>query len=451
MAADSENRTRDLDEIEKAFKNLHVHSSEGTGQISEAITILADASKHDLAARGQLADPRTLALLVEIVGSSIDDSLETTDTALRCIGNACIDNNDARETLTGIGFSWAKRCLRPSSSDDLNTPLLAAKVLYNICCDNDAAQQQCFAEHVHYELTDLCYFNSVIGNDESSLLIELLFWICGHKSPDSTSTDSLPQQTLSELLSLPGLYQNTLDTDHFAMLLETSLLFLRDEQTQRNAIAGQLGSHVLQMLQQNELRIAQAGENDEEQQLLVPLSNSLIWCLSDMAAIPEFSQVYDMDTEWIRQGVIESIWISRSGLPPRMLTAACQILGNMLWSMQNPDDFVWIVEDRGLHSAVLGMVTTFQDVELLNAAAGLLIQLSRAPSVREIIGRNEKTPIVLALLCTHETPQLKQVGIKLLRALGRDCPANQERFANLAREVMQSSSVENTNMVEAST
>jgi hypothetical protein len=448
MAAEIDNGIRDMDEIEKALEKLHVHS-EDTAQVNQAITILAVASKHDLATRKQLADPKVLRTLVEVVESSINDSLETTDLALRCIGNASIDNDDAREILTNIGFSWAIRCLRPSNSNDLKTPLLAAKVLYNICCDCEAAQRQCFDEHAHYELIDLCYFNSVAEGDETSLLIELLFWICGHKTPDSTTTNPLPENILSELMSLPGLYQDSLDTDQFAMLLETCLLFLRDAETQRNVIVGKQANQVLKMLQQNELRIIQAAGNEEDEQLLVPLSNSLIWCLSDMAAMPEFSQVYDLNTEWIRQEVIEAIWIARSGIPARTLTAACQILGNVLWSMRDPGGFVWLVEDRCLHSAVLGIITSFQDIELLNAAAGLLIQLSRPPSVREVIGRNEKAPIVLALLCTHETPQLKQVGIKLLRALGRDCPANQERFANLAREVMQSSPAEDTNMIEA--
>ena len=450
MTTEVKNETGDMDEIEKALAKLHVHS-EDTTQISQAITILADASKHDLAARKQLADPKILKTLVEVVESSINDSLETTDLALRCIGNSSIDNDDAREVLTNIGFSWAIRCLRPSNSNDLKTPLLAAKVLYNICCDYEAAQRQCFREHAHYELVDLCYFNSVVEGDETSLLIELLFWICGHKTADSTSTDPLPEHILSELVSLPGLYLNTLDTDGYAMLLETCLLFLPDEQTQRNVIMGEQASHVLKMLQQNEVKITQAAGNEEDERLLVPFSNSLIWCLSDMAAMLEFLQVYDLNTEFIRQEVIEAIWIARSGLPARTLTAACQILGNMLWTMRDPEDFVWLIESRGLHSAVLGIVTAFQDIELLNAAAGLLIQFTRAPGVRQVIGKNEKAPIVLALLCTHQTPQLKQVGIKLLRALGRDCPANQERFANLAREVMESSSGDDANMIEAST
>jgi len=41
----------------------------------------------------------------------------------------------------------------------------------------------------------------------------------------------------------------------------------------------------------------------------------------------------------------------------------------------------------------------------------------------------------LAALCTSRNPQLKQDGIRLLRALGKDCPVNQERFKDLAASV----------------
>jgi hypothetical protein len=45
---------------------------------------------------------------------------------------------------------------------------------------------------------------------------------------------------------------------------------------------------------------------------------------------------------------------------------------------------------------------------------------------------------------------IKQEGVKLLRALGKECPANQERFAELAKEAL-AASAENgdTAMVES--
>ena len=435
-----------MDELEQALQSLRLHS-EDSAQTTQAVSVLANASKHDLEARKQLADQTVLTTLVEVVESSINDSLETADLALRCIGNASIDNNDAREILTGIGFSWLRRCMEPITSQDHQTPLLAAKVLYNICCDYEPAQYMAFDEHVHYELIHLLSLESIVKSDERSLLIELLFWICNQKEPDASASDPLPEKVLVELGSLPHFKNECLDTDDSSIILETCLLFLRDSQTQRDVILRKKVSRVLRMLTQNESRIAQLADNEEDRKVLIPLSNSLIWCLSDMAAMPEFSQTYDLSMEFMRWKVIDVIGDASSN-NARILTATCQTLGNLLWAMTDPASFAFLVASRRLHEPVFEKMVSLEDAELLHAAAGVLIQLSRPTNVREAIGSSAQARAALELLCRHETPQLKQDGIKLLRALGKDCASNQERFADLAREVMQTSSEADTDMIE---
>jgi hypothetical protein len=166
-----------------------------------------------------------------------------------------------------------------------------------------------------------------------------------------------------------------------------------------------------------------------------------------MSAMPEFSQTYDLSMEIVRYKVIDIIG-DASNNNARVLTAACQILGNLLWAMTDPGNFAWLVQSRRLHEPVFESMMSLQDIELLHAAAGLLIQLSRATEVREAIGSSAHTRVALELLCRHDTPQLKQDGIKLLRALGRNCASNHERFADLAREVIQTSSQADTDMIE---
>lgn len=52
------------------------------------------------------------------------------------------------------------------------------------------------------------------------------------------------------------------------------------------------------------------------------------------------------------------------------------------------------------------------------------------------MGSDENAMPALQYLCHHEVPQIKEQGVKLLRALGRDCPENQDRFAELGKEVI---------------
>jgi hypothetical protein len=439
-----------MEDIEKALASLRLQTQEHPN-MSKAVSILADASKNNITARQGLADADVLKTLVDLVESSINDSLETTDLALRCIGNASIDNNEARETLTNLGFSWAVRCLRLATPDDVTTALLAAKVLYNICCDYEPAQCQCFNEHAHFELIYLCSIDTVRRGDDKTLLVELLFWICGQKQTNSTTQNALSEQHLSELLNLPisYAYPSKLELDEYAMLLDTCLLFIRDSEIQKGIVTYGHVTRVFLILDQHERAIANGIENEEDQKLLISLSNNFIWCLSDISALPEFSQTENADTAWV-QDHITAIIGDASDSHTRLVTAACQVLGNMVWAKHDPSEFVEHIttSDCKLQEPLFRRMLCEQDTELLHAAAGLLAQLSWTLQVRIFIGRDENARAVLEKLCRHETPQLKQDGIKLLRALGRDCSTNQERFADLAREVMRTAAEADTTMSE---
>ena len=84
-----------------------------------------------------------------------------------------------------------------------------------------------------------------------------------------------------------------------------------------------------------------------------------------------------------------------------------------------------------------------------HSIAGFLTQLSRpSPEVRERLADGLWVDEALALLCLHEKPQLKQDGIRLLRALGKDCSLNQERFESLAASVTFKGGVDTPRHIE---
>ncbi|KAK3696175.1 hypothetical protein LTR37_018077 [Vermiconidia calcicola] len=427
----------DMEAIENALTNLRISTANNPTQ---AVALLAEASKQSIPAREQLAGPLILRTLTEIIETSINDSLETVDVALRCIGNACIDNSVAREAVTNIGFSWASLCLRDGSSSDIATRRLTAKVLYNICSDYEPAQQQCYREMLHHQLINLCARDShQQPPDDIELLLELLFWICSQKdqvaqdlSTTTNDATSLPGHILDKLISLPHAYRSSLEPEDFALLLETCLIFFRDPSIQRDILVRNQLTPVWRILKENEVKISSLGEDSEDRKLLVPLSTSLIWCLSDIAASPGIpaETLADVHTAFIKVVVVVAIKAGANDRGnERLAIAGCQVLGNLLWSGKPVASDV--VEDAALQHSVLALLNTSRDVELLHSAAGLLVQLSRSSvEVREDI--------------------LQQDGIKLLRALGKDSVVNQQRFAELAREVVLSSSADgDTAMVEA--
>ncbi|KAF2488033.1 hypothetical protein BDY17DRAFT_22883 [Neohortaea acidophila] len=452
MAVNSD-ESSNLEDIEGAFRSLSLRSAEDPN----ALAVLAQASRSNEAVREQLADPKILRILVDTVECSVNDAVDTAELALRCIGNACIDNNAAREQVCKLGFSWAKLCLpvvdAVDGAYDSTLAVLTAKVLYNICSDYEAAQQQCFEEHIHHSLIRLCSSRAVVDGSEKSLFIELLFWICSHMQPDR---DTLPTNVLPELVALPNLHKGTLDPEDFAFLVETCLLFLREPAVKRDLVAHKLVKDVWQMLQMNEETVIMLHDNEDDRRLLAPLTTAIIWILSDLAASTEFAATYPVGDQWLQNVVVVTIYAAdvthedfQSTI--RLVDAACQIMGNRLWAVSEPVDTDSEHQIGGLFRPLLAILTTSQDVELLHSAAGLLIQLARLyAEVRESVGADPESQSIIQKLCNHGMPQLKQDGIALLKVLGKNSPGNQEKLANLAREILESSAeATDSAMIEA--
>ena len=455
--------------LQRAFEALSLHSS-NTNQAANAVTTLANASKQDVAIRKKLADPHTLRMLIEIVECSIQDSVETLDVALRCIGNACADNNDARASITEIGFSWTLQCL---AFDDNDINSLTTKVLYNICFDYEPAQQKCFREKVHYELISFCSSTFGVSDMNHSFAVDDLLMIAGQKAEvEPTLSSPMATSKLTQILCLPHLYfEQPTSVDTFASLIETALIFIRDASVQAEIVQNRLLSEIWQIMLDLTDQIYDTDPGDDEDvedlKILVPLSKSLTWCLSDIAANSEFAKIYSLDDEAVERLIAHVMafkFADRQNFHPGgldqsyqiLLGAACQVVGNLLWSLPI-DKFTYLVKERRLDDVLFTLIVRStsgdSDPDLLHSAAGLLIQLTRpSPEVRALMGGSEYAQHALERLCQHEMTQIKQVGVKLIKALGNDCPANQERFAELAKEsILSMQDPSDVSMAEAVT
>ncbi|KAI5360746.1 Putative armadillo-like helical, Rap1 GTPase-GDP dissociation stimulator 1 [Septoria linicola] len=413
------------EDIEAALKSLSLDSST-TPLNPQAIQTLATASRQSPAIRQQLSDPSILKTLIETIETSLISDLQTTDLALRCLANASIDNDSARENISTLGFSWALQAL---SSDDATIQILTTKVLNNICCDHEGAQKACYKDRVHYALLrfldskvarEMPMVNKLAGDLDGA--VDVLFWVSGQKAAlEEKLAEPLPRDVLSGVLGLYELWTEDWDVETFATLSETMLVWLRDEVVQKQVIEEHRFAGVWRLLERQEgvieeLRRAQrqvdedgarplppyceTGEPEEDQKLLVPLQASLVWCLSDIAAQPAFSKEYSWSGEEMQflihtiQAAGDSARDQRRSLYPaeyanmsatgQNFNAACQILGNLLWAQQQPQDYASLVKQVELYKDLIDIIalsafsTTFPDA--LHSIAGLLVQLSR-PSI----------------------------------------------------------------------
>lgn len=439
-----------MENLEQALNQLNLSSSQSPDITVRAAHHLAEASKTNIPLRSEIGKPLILQQLVALVDCSLNDSIETTEVALRCIGNACIDNDIARRNITDIGFSWAKRCLTSGTEGDSSLAVLTAKVLYNVCLDFEEAQQQCYRESVHHELISLLGRRSVSsahGNGDAPLVIELLYLIASQRTTETSDTQSaMDRGIIAELLNLPSRYSAQLSTEDYTMLVGSCAALLRSGEAQ--AELPRCANNIWILLELNESYIeslrAQIDFDADDEKLLVGLSTDIIWSLSDASASSKLQEGNDTGTIWVDGGVLKAISGGPEHLQDRLFVGACQALGNMLWSTKNANRFAWLVEVRSIQHPLLRALSSSEDAEVLHSAAGVATQLCR-PSVRVrgVIAADDSIDSALQRLCRHENPTIKQDGIKFLRALGQECPEIQHRFADLAKEVLEAAASSN--------
>lgn len=433
------------DEVDLALQSVsrnpwlnHVHN----------LTTLASASKRSETVRQKLASPTILKNITALLRNHFCTSI-LADPALRCIANACIDNNDARDIIcsedTDFG-GWATQCVQ---SEDEGVRLLTTKVLNNVCCDHEASQQLCYREGIHWQLIRFLNLETVRTMSIERKLageldgaIDVLFWVSGQKAAmeqcKSIETKVLHYDILEGLLDLPAIWTRDWDIETFATISETMLVFLRDANIQSQIISNRLFSRVWDLLEKQERLIERSPIEEEDRKLLTPLRASLIWCLSDLSAHPAFATRYSWkgyDMRFLRTA-IQSAGDKAEG---QEFIAASQILGNLLWAEESPQDYSSLILEAELHVSLLNMIAlpTSISPDALHSMAGLLVQLSRSSvDVRETIGRYPHSTAAIERLCRHEMPAIKQGGIKLVKALGKDCLENQRRFAELAGEAI---------------
>lgn len=290
------------------------------------------------------------------------------------------------------------------------------------------------------------------GAEEAEMYGDLLLSICEHRQAgDELKDEASRERVLDLVLLLRGKYY---DVDALATVVEVVLLYLRDEVEQRKFIEAGVVRKVWEVLVEVEARIANEEtqgerEGEENVRLLVPVAVSLTWCLSDMAAVDIFAERYGNRSELIQGAVFDAIKsAARADAPiarPRLVSAACQILGNLLWSVRDKDPSTYDVDvmDLDLHRGAIAIATTFGDAETLHSVAGLLIHLCwHSDEYTSRLCGDEQLSSVLRRLCKHDVKEVRQGGMKLLQLLGKDDAAVREEYSGLAKQVMESLVVE---------
>lgn len=499
-------------DLDRLVENVLTHDP-NSNEFTNALASLATLSREEESARSRLASKDVLQHLLQSLSSQpkIVSEEESFATILRCIGNACVSNPEACQTVTDFNFSWCKAFLQgfpcqwftspegsaseTGTADDfesvpfpmpsVSTRDLAVKVLYNICSQSEKAQKQCYHDDIHTlvieAMFDNQHFGSELSPDMLSLTVDLLLWITSHhkqlasfegeteRKRGLNGDRALKTDAFYWLIKSPLVYVDKLDVDDWASLLETCLVFLRDPLSHNDLLSWDLFHIIWYILENNESKIQVVGISEEDKKLLVALSTSLTWVLSDVAATPEFASAYansagnvlalaagHQEVPILRQLIEDLSKLLSTGEVHahdaqgdksenplddealRLTTSACQVVGNLLHGLKPTEATLpTAIRDQQIHKRLFALMAVSDSADFMHSAAGLLIQLSR-PSIqtREEIASDSNALVAIKRLGEHTMQELNQDALLLMRALGKDAPATQERLKELAGEVM---------------
>ena len=225
-------------------------------------------------------------------------------------------------------------------------------------------------------------------------------------------------EILLKTASVPGL-----DVDDCVSLVDAAIVHLKEERFQSHAITQQLLDLPLAMLfrscpSQQHPDFANAGvmnvvppvRDAEEEEELSRMRRSLIDCLSDVSASPEFAVSYAD----VHSPLIGSLlnWLS---VPQAQLQlCSCIMLGNLARSDQTCNA---IISQLQIHTLLAPILKSGSDTQVLHSALGFMRNLGLPLENKQILGEADIIVIISRFWTSEVLPLVAHAAVSLTRQM----------------------------------
>lgn len=232
--------------------------------------------------------------------------------------------------------------------------------------------------------------------------------------------DVAPSNIAIVLFNLATDQESVVDDEVFMALINTATSYLHHEKFQKALIDGHALNMVLGLLTISYAhsqalqtvtngRLAAAGAEAADLKLLTEMRTKLIQALSDVSALPEYSQTYPVSsalTITLRE------WLTSPHL--QLQVCACIMLGNLARS-----DAVCeaLVNACKVHESLIAILRTANDSQLLHSVLGFLKNLALPIANKASLGKTGLFEILPRLWAMDTIPQIQYSAISLARQL----------------------------------
>ncbi|PGH02394.1 hypothetical protein GX51_04702 [Blastomyces parvus] len=430
---DTRHGKRNVNALKGVRDNLGLLWRSRSDYMVQAAEVLANGSR-DPAWRGAYGQTGILDFFLRVIATDdVEDDILLH--SLRLIGNSCADTNENRQLVVDKNYT------SPIINLFRNPAVVhvAIPVIYNICVDFEPAQTQVAGNGIGYSLLTLLSDDLIEGNALLSYTLELLETATEHgveRAPDA---------------ALPLLINLATDEDvgfaRFATLASCLASYLQNERFQNLCIIRRLVERVIWILRRS-YDFAPHELAPEDIQVLSQLRLKVNQALSDISALPLFSQAYPLNC-----GLSETLrsWLREP--EDQLQICACVMLGNLA---REDRICASMVNDFEIHVSLISLLNGNAKAAVLHAVLGFLKNLAIVTDNKEPLGSAGIMKAVSRLWAFETVPQVqfsaasltRQVIVSSFNNISRlleplssdpDSPANSRTYLSLLLSLFEKS------------
>jgi hypothetical protein len=221
-----------------------------------------------------------------------------------------------------------------------------------------------------------------------------------------------PENTASVLFTVAADQRNPTDLEDFVALIATAAAYLQIERLQKVMVHQAALEMPMRLLVDTYSRFDNEGDESadpDDAKLIAQARINLNQSLSDISALPEFSQAYPVVspfTSSLRQ------WLSRP--QSQLQVCACIMLGNLARSDAACYEFV---HRSAVHKPLISILNSTKDTQILHAVLGFLKNLALPAANKEPLGDADLFGALPRLWDLDTLPQIQYSAVSLARQL----------------------------------
>ncbi|EGE84918.1 GTP binding protein [Blastomyces dermatitidis ATCC 18188] len=383
---------RNVNALKGVRDNLGLLWRSGSDYMAQAAEVLANGSR-DPAWRGAYGETGILDFFLRVIATDdVEDDILLH--SLRLIGNSCADTNENRQLVVDKNYTFPIINLFKNPA----VVHVAIPVIYNICVDFEPAQAQVAENGIGYSLLTLLSDDLIEGNALLAYALELLETATEH------GVERAPDAALPLLINLAT--DEDIGFARFTTLTSCLALYLQSERFQNLCIIRRLVERVILLLRRS-YDHPPHGLSPEDIQVLMQLRLRINQALSDISALPLFSQAYPLDcdlSETLRS------WLREP--EDQLQICACVMLGNLA---REDKICASMVNDFEVHVPLISILNADAKAAVLHAVLGFLKNLAIATDNKEPLASAGIIKAVSRLWAFETVPQVQFAAASLTR------------------------------------